>query len=208
VEGKMQNRVKKPVQIMTVVATWCFSGSAFAIPFTLADSWLDLRDVDPGLVLNYEALIPDGTTYNLNVGDTYMANAFKIWTNETAVNGDDTTAYGITAYFDWSSPVADAQINGISRGIRTGFFGLLQYGKISWGGPVSVDFGNGGNFMLGLRNTNFNGGLFGLRGGYGRAGIVGVRQRLNSVSVPEPGTLALFGLGLIAIGFARRKKRT
>lgn len=29
----------------------------------------------------------------------------------------------------------------------------------------------------------------------------------NAVRVPEPGTLALFGLGLIAMGFAKRRKR-
>ena len=41
---------------------------------------------------------------------------------------------------------------------------------------------------------------------FGDAEILMFTQRFSQVRVPEPGTLALFGLGLVGLGFMRRRK--
>ncbi|ADJ27824.1 PEP-CTERM sorting domain-containing protein [Nitrosococcus watsonii] len=81
-----------------------------------------------------------------------------------------------------------------------GFPGGLHPPKFS-GGLVSVRFQQGGATGLAFGNTDpFTISLVGNNGGSSGNG--------GSVSIPEPGTFALFFLGLVGLGVAGRKRTT
>jgi hypothetical protein len=99
---------------------------------------------------------------------------------------------------------------------RAGNIGTWRFDGSFWDsyteGAIGFKFGTGNNpdewFVYSLVNGVFAGdwtfvNLFGKGGGLSHMNLYGVAGK---VTVAEPATLALFGLGLVALGFARRRK--
>ena len=91
------------------VAISCFllcvvaSRSAEGSTFTLSSLSVDLRDIDPGLVLTYSP--PWTGDIELNgVGATTTKELFKIGTSEQALNLDDVWPFAINVGFGFSQP--------------------------------------------------------------------------------------------------------
>ncbi|MDP6567621.1 MAG: PEP-CTERM sorting domain-containing protein [Alphaproteobacteria bacterium] len=91
---------------------------------------------------------------------------------------------------------------GGAGGILISGLGLIAgAGNAFFSGQGGVGYGAGGG--AGGLDTSINNIRYG--GGDGAGGLVYV-EFLDAVPAPEPSTMAIFGLGLAAVGFARRKR--
>jgi len=161
---------------------------------------------ESGLIIN-TAIDPNlaGYDFTLNDGQTATFNFFKIWTNESAVNKDDKVAKAITAYLDFAIPDVSASLSGSSVGISIGIFGLIQYGQVTWDGPVVITSADR-TFSIKLDNATFNEGVFGLDEGRCDGALIHAHVTQVQSRIPDASaTLMLLGLGLLAIAGLRRR---
>ncbi len=164
---------------------------------------------DPGLVIQ-TSVNPnlDSIIFGLDDGDSYTFDFFDIWTNETAVNPDDTLSSPITADLSFDLPGGTASVEGDT----VGFYALyvLQAGGLAWDGPETVTVGST-LYEVELSDETFNWGFLSLTPGYKYGATVEATvTQLSSPSpgpaVPAPGSvlLGVFGLGLV--GWRRHHK--
>ena len=158
----------------------------------------------PGLVVNTSQM-SGSTSFNLNVGQSTTFDLFDIWTNDTVINGQDTTPQSITVGFSLSQPSTSGTVTGSSRG-NSAF--IFQWGSVDWQAPVMLAFGNGGMLSIALSNETFNFGILGL--GAGQANGATVQATATYVSAPAPIPLPAAGFGLLAglgaLGMVRRRR--
>jgi hypothetical protein len=167
-----------------------------------------LRDHDPGLVVaattfSFGAFTLDLDPSTGSIPSVNVANVFGISTPEKVVTlFEDTKKYDIAVAFNFANPlgVVGAPITGSTRGVFQLF--ANGYGKVTWEGPETYTFGNGGAFRVKLKNTDFalGGAVTNVAGEF--------KLLTESVSaVPEPATWAMMLLGFGATGVAVRRRR-
>jgi hypothetical protein len=176
-----------------------FGGVASAAPinFTLQSYNVSLNQSDPGLVLYWNPILTQPTTWNLDVGQSVEFNLFRLGTTESAVNNDDKVQKAITVNFAWTAPpgVISDNVNGETSGWS---FLFLDGAVVDWtDNPAVFNFGNGGQFRLSLEDASFR---------VPGSTVIEAELKYVRASVPEPMSLLLLGLGLLGIGVARRKK--
>lgn len=164
--------------------------------------------VDPGLVVSADPMSGAGN-FDLDVGESITFGLFDIWTVEGEVNPDDEVPQSIFVDFSLTTPVVNGTIGGDSVGERI-LFGVFQGGSLSWGSPLSLLFGNGGQLDLALSNESFNWGFFGTNPGENRGATVEltatyVSESVAAVPLPAAGFLLLAGLGGLAASRRRQK---
>ena len=153
-----------------------------------------------------------GTNFTLDDGQMFSFDFFKIWTDETFVNADDTVPQSISATLNFVAPPTNPAVGGNTVGIST-LYGIIQYGQVTWNGPALITIPGDREFSVTLSDEKFNKGFFGLNEGEAYGAIVKAKiEQITSsnfaeASVPETGSTAMiFGLALTGMMVAARKR--
>lgn len=202
---------------LALLAMASFAASATMIQSNYS---VDASTTDPGLRISTADNSPNPFTHDLNAGQSVTFDLFDIWTDENSLDtgwfscGADCDPRPISVNFGFLAPeTGQGDVTGSTRGTFTGFLNFAQKGKVTWDGPLSFAFGpnDDGLIQVSLSNESFNKGYFGLNEGRGYGATVQASLKLVSdataADVPEPGTLALFGLALLAIGVGVTRRR-
>jgi hypothetical protein len=198
---------KLVIPAVTLLMTLGFTPKASAATFTLDSYLVTYNQVDPGLKLVVTPIVPlggDFTTPDLQVGDSYYFDLFHLAANEGSIEPDDYATKPISVTFNFNPPLASGNLGGTTIGGEIcGFFLCGESASVSWNNPLVLNFGNGGQFTLALDNAVFAGGLNGLN--FWNGANIGATLTYTAASVPEPASMALFGMG--ALGLAARLRR-
>ena len=185
---------------LALVASFGAAGTARATTFDLSSYTVTLNNTDPGLVLWSKDLLNAPTSFDLDaVGDVFSASLFTLGTNEGSLNTDDWSKFPIEVALAFSSP---DQFSGVVTGLTGAAWFFGSFGYVTWNNPLVLGFGETGLLAISLTNATF-----GLPG-YATIGVTFELLRADALSVPEPATLALLGMGAAVTTLRIRRRRT
>jgi hypothetical protein len=171
------------------------------------ETLLDVRFSNTTFIAQHFSLngANDFATFTFGTIGLYERNAAQ------GITANEQNNLTVTAKFTFVSPAGTPPQTLFATGTATtGSVSDVDVDyKIDWA-PIFVSFGTGGQFRIDLNDLGFN--ANGFANGEGdvqtqTATITLIRESIASdgTPIPEPSTVALFGLGLLGAAFTRRK---
>lgn len=183
-----------------------FGAQATPVYFNLSgsDSSVDIAEFDKGPICVFCGVSASlssnlgSQSAWLDVGDSFTFNFFTL--NFYGLIGGGTGTIEATLGFDSPSSAPDAE--GTGEGGFFTLFGALTAGALTWDAIDPFTLADGTSYLVSFEDlhgidtfsTTVHGTITLLASG-------------GTVNVPEPATLSLFDLGLLALGFAARRRK-
>lgn len=216
----MLRKVSVALAAAVVMTAAVMNGPAQAVPFSVTGA-----SFTPGTGYGIDANEATGTlldvrfstagfatqSFSLNlVGDTFSFTVGSINLQEPnsngGINANETDNLAVTAHLTFSDPLASV-VNIVATG--TAILGSISDAQVDYTliwTPVFVDFGIAGQFEVLLQSLSFNNVGTQIQMATVRLLHLPVSGPSGDVTVPEPGTLFVLGLGLAGLGMARRRR--
>ena len=191
-----------------VVSAVVFGASSLGVNAATFDGLFSLSGSsfsEPGLRMATSAQSGAFSFQLDNAGQSVTFDLFDIWANENRVNGNNTRISTLLADFSFAGIGASGTATGSTAG-HNNFF--THNASLAWGGPVLLNFGNGGVLSIVLNGATFSSGLFGLGQGQANGATIQATATLVAAPVPLPAS-GLVLLGALAGGgaFLRRLRK-
>lgn len=191
-----------------LLACLCSSPAIAATTISGSVTSVNVRASDPGLVLYGNPVGFSDIVLN-SVGDMATRVVANIGTGETALNLDDFAHYPVSLTFAFTNPTgaSGSPLTGESFGQLTPFFSTTNCDEfavacLDFDGPVTFDFGVGGQFAVELLDEDFA-----IPGNTNVTAKFTLLNESRVPAVPEPATWAMIMLGFGAIASALRSRR-